>query len=67
IPIVLHNMHEFFIPLAAAFAAGNFIYIAGSDLIPELHKKPNAKSSVLQFIMILIGIGIMYTLVHEHH
>ncbi len=67
IPIILYNLHEFFIPLAAAFAAGNFIYIAGSDLVPELHKKPSAKNSVLQFIMILIGIGIMYALVHEHH
>jgi len=29
------NIETFLIP----FAAGSFIYIAGSDLIPELHKE----------------------------
>jgi len=43
-------------------AAGGFIYIACSDLIPELHKTPEVKKSIFQFLAIVIGIGAMYAL-----
>ncbi len=46
------------------FAAGTFIYIAGSDLIPELHKEVDLKKSALQFLMFLIGIGVMFLLLY---
>ena len=39
--------------------AGGFIYIATSDLIPEIHKESNVKRSTLAFIAFLIGIGFM--------
>lgn len=55
------NIDEY-IPMLIAFAAGGFIYIAGSDLVPELHKTSSKKHSVLQFIAIIIGIAIMFTL-----
>ncbi len=42
------------------FAAGNLLYIAGSDLIPELHKETKAWNSLGQLACILLGIGIMY-------
>ncbi len=42
------------------FAIGSFIYIAGSDLIPELHKETKPIKSFVQLFMLLIGIGIMY-------
>jgi zinc and cadmium transporter len=42
------------------FAIGSFIYIASSDLIPELHKETNPAKSFMQLIMLLTGIGIMY-------
>ncbi|NIO21281.1 MAG: ZIP family metal transporter [Candidatus Aenigmarchaeota archaeon] len=38
------------------FAAGGFIYIASSDLIPELHKEENMKRSFLSFVFFIIGI-----------
>lgn len=38
------------------FAAGGFIYIAASDLIPELHKEENLKKSMLSFVFFVIGI-----------
>jgi len=41
---------ETFISLIIPFAAGGFIYIAGSDLIPELHKKCGAKDSFWPFL-----------------
>ncbi|MBN1543852.1 ZIP family metal transporter [Candidatus Woesearchaeota archaeon] len=41
------------------FTAGGFIYIAGSDLIPELHKECAPAKSLLQFLAIVLGIAIM--------
>ncbi|MCW4007263.1 MAG: ZIP family metal transporter [Candidatus Bathyarchaeota archaeon] len=60
IAIVLNAVLEGFIPLLIPFAAGNFIYIAGSDLIPELRKDACApKKATIQMIAILIGIIVM--------
>jgi zinc and cadmium transporter len=45
------------------FAAGNFIYIAGSDLIPELRKdEPEPKKSALQLLSLVLGIAPMVLL-----
>lgn len=44
------------------FAAGTFLYIAGSDLIPELHKEAESKKSFFQFIAFSVGVGIMASL-----
>jgi zinc and cadmium transporter len=44
------------------FTAGSFIYIAGSDLIPELHKETNLKKSGFQFLGLILGIGVMLVL-----
>ncbi|MEK7621989.1 MAG: ZIP family metal transporter [Patescibacteria group bacterium] len=45
------------------FAAGGFIYIALSDLIPELHKNSDRKShALLQLLMIVVGIISMLLL-----
>ena len=43
--------------------AGGFLYIAGSDLIPELHHELEASKSLLQFIMIILGVGVMALLI----
>jgi len=48
-----------------AVAGGGFIYIAGSDLIPELHKDHDdckACRPEFQLLFILLGIGIMFSL-----
>jgi zinc and cadmium transporter len=44
------------------FAAGNFIYIAGSDLIPELHKETELKKGVIQLLTFIFGLIVMYSL-----
>lgn len=46
---------NFLIPLAA----GGFIYIAGTDLIPELNKHNQLKKGILQVLAFILGIGIM--------
>lgn len=46
-------------------AAGNFLYIAASDLIPQLHKKRRLRTSIIQIIMLLAGVFIIALLPHE--
>ena len=41
------------------FAAGNFIYIAAADLIPEIKHQVNLRRSILHFGVFIIGIAIM--------
>ncbi len=45
--------------LLVSFAAGGFIYIAATDLMPELHKRPHLSESIVQLIAILLGVGLM--------
>ena len=48
----------------AAITAGGFIYLAASDLIPELHRhESKIVESIGQLMAVFVGIGIMYFLV----
>ena len=49
------SLISFLIP----FAAGNFIYIATADLLPELHKNSKIKSSIIQLTFFILGILMM--------
>ena len=49
------NFTNFILP----FTAGGFIYIATSDLIPELHKEKDLKRSSAAFLAFLLGIIFM--------
>ncbi len=42
------------------FAAGTFIYIACSDLIPEIKHKVGPQKALIHFFVFLLGIGIMF-------
>jgi len=42
------------------FAAGNFIYIGASDLIPEVNKHHRFTTNVLHFISFLAGVTVLY-------
>ncbi|HEY0010966.1 MAG TPA: ZIP family metal transporter [Candidatus Paceibacterota bacterium] len=42
--------------------AGGFIYIALSDLIPELHKSTSARVSIAQLAAIIAGVAAMFLL-----
>ncbi len=44
------------------FTAGGFIYIAGSDLVPELHKERAPMKSLLQLVAMGMGVGLMLLL-----
>ena len=52
---VLHTSVTYLLP----FAAGNFIYIAAADLIPEIKHHLSLRRSVVHFVAFLFGIAIM--------
>jgi len=52
----LGNLTIYLLPVAA----GGFLYIATSDLIPEIRKEQNLRKSLLSFACFLVGILIMY-------
>jgi zinc and cadmium transporter len=52
------GLEEQILPLTA----GGFIYIAGSDLIPELRKNPGARDSAAQLAAILVGLALIFVL-----
>ena len=60
--LIIGTMSETLVPFALAFGAGAFLYIAGSDLVPELHKTTRMRDSFFQFMAILLGIALMFAL-----
>lgn len=54
----IENLSAFLMP----FSAGLFIYISGTDLIPELHKHPKVTQSLLQALCFLLWIWVMILL-----
>ena len=42
------------------FAAGSFLYIGATDLVPEINKVGDARGNIVHFSMFLIGVGLMY-------
>ena len=52
----VEEVQRFVLPIVA----GGFIYVAGSDLIPELHKESdNLTKVLLQLIVFVLGIALM--------
>jgi zinc and cadmium transporter len=49
-------------PYALAFAAGNMMYIASVDLLPEMHKEKKWKSSAAQFFIITLGAAVIFAI-----
>lgn len=42
------------------FAAGNFVYIGASDLVPEVNKHDSAKVNVLHFVAFVSGVALLW-------
>ena len=45
-----------------AFSAGAFIYLAASELVPELQQERDFKRSLIQFIIFLLGMAVIWSL-----
>ncbi len=61
---------EFTVPFLLAISASSFIYIALSDLTPDLHQHTDAKYILRQLAFIIIGIVLMALMLslggHQH-
>jgi len=56
----IFNTNQILLNLLIPIAAGGFIYISSSDLIPEIHKEKNKKKWTISFITFLFGILMMF-------
>lgn len=59
VALLLGGATEAFTSWLIPLAAGGFIYIALTDLIPELHKTTSVRHSLLQLVAVIIGVGAM--------
>ena len=59
IVVLLRGASSSLTGLIIPLAAGGFLYIAGSDLVPELHKTSDVRRSVIQFLSIILGFALM--------
>ncbi|MDH5479494.1 MAG: ZIP family metal transporter [Nitrosomonas sp.] len=56
---MLHKMDFLILPLLG-LASASMIYVAMSDLIPGLHKRPEIKATIQQVALIMFGIGTIW-------
>jgi zinc and cadmium transporter len=54
--LLLREVEESFVGVLLAIAAGSFLYVAASDLIPEIHKK----SKLLNIFLTLLGAFVPF-------
>lgn len=51
---------EKYLYLFLAIAAGHFIYIAASDLIPELHERETGRKNIDTLLLFILGIFVIF-------
>lgn len=62
------NIFDHFIPVFLALTAGFFVYIASSDIIPEIHHEKRRKHAIFETILLLVGVIVVWgaiELLHE--
>jgi zinc and cadmium transporter len=66
VALVLAGIFGGLLPYLLGFAAGGFIYIASTDLIPELHRsnvcEGFSRAALVQLAFLTLGIAVMYSL-----
>lgn len=67
IVLVLHEYIDGIESILVPIAAGNFLYIAGSDLVPELHHEKGFKKNAIQIMSIIAGVVLMILVLGEHN
>ena len=55
----LGNILEAYIPMLLAVTAGFFIYIASSDLIPEIHHEKRKGFAFVESALLILGVVVM--------
>lgn len=54
------------LPYALGVSAASLLYVAVADLIPGLHRRVGARDSVLQVILIGLGVALVAAVEHLH-
>lgn len=54
------------IPYVMALSAASFLYLALTDLTPELHRRVGFKHAIRQFVLLLAGIGTIVLVLYFH-
>lgn len=54
------------IPYVIAISAASFLYIALSDLTPELHRKVGVGYALRQFLLLIAGVGTILLILQLH-
>jgi zinc and cadmium transporter len=60
IAFVLYSYTQSVSVFLLPFAAGGFIYIAASDLIPEIHKDEKLSRAIGSYILFVVALAFMY-------
>jgi zinc and cadmium transporter len=55
------------IPYVLVVASSGFIYIAVSDLMPQMQRRATLRESVPQFVLIALGVIVVVVLTHRFH
>jgi zinc and cadmium transporter len=55
------------IPYVLVFASSGFIYIALSDLMPQMQRRATLRETVPQVLLIAAGVAIVVFLIGTHH
>ncbi len=55
------------IPFVLVFASSGFIYIAVSDLMPQMQRRATLRETIPQVILIAAGVLIVLALTHQAH
>jgi zinc and cadmium transporter len=62
IALLIGSRVDGFITALLPVTVGGFIYIAGSDLIPELHHQDDPTKSISQLMFMILGVLVMWGL-----
>ena len=55
------------IPFVLVFASSGFIYIAVSDLMPQMQRRASLRETVPQVLLVALGVGIVLALTGRAH
>lgn len=57
---IFGNALEGYVPISLSLTAGFFIYIATSDIIPEIHYETRRPAALLKSGLLLCGVAVIY-------
>ena len=63
ITYLLGDMIQQYMPILIAITAGFFIYIAASDLIPEIHHEKREGFAFYESVLLIAGVLVIYSLI----